>query len=75
VFADPQLGAREMIAEVEHQAIGTLRLLGVPIKLSDTPGTIRQAPPRLGQHTEAVLQNDLSLSPDSIARLREERVI
>lgn len=75
VFTDPQLQAREMIAEVEHAAAGTLRLLGVPIKLSETAGSVRTAPPVLGQHTDAVLQHDLGLSAARIADLRAARVI
>jgi crotonobetainyl-CoA:carnitine CoA-transferase CaiB-like acyl-CoA transferase len=75
VFADPQLTAREMIASVEHPAIGALRVLGVPIKLSDTPGAVRDAPPTLGQHTEAVLRNDLGMLPADIDRLREQKAI
>jgi crotonobetainyl-CoA:carnitine CoA-transferase CaiB-like acyl-CoA transferase len=75
LFADPQVGAREMIAEIDHRTIGQLRMLGVPIKLSDTPGSVRTAPPTLGEHTDAVLRNDLGLTPEAISRLREQRVI
>jgi Predicted acyl-CoA transferases/carnitine dehydratase len=38
----------------EHATIGALRVLGVPVKLSDTPGAVRTPPPRLGEHTDAV---------------------
>ena len=75
LFADPQVAAREMVAEIEHRTIGPLRILGVPIKLSDTPGAVRTAPPTLGEHTDAVLRKDLGLTPEVIARLREQRVI
>jgi formyl-CoA transferase/CoA:oxalate CoA-transferase len=75
LFDDPQLAAREMIAQAEHSAIGALRLLGVPVKLSDTPGRVRTAPPMLGEHTERVLRDDVGLDPGAIARLRERRVI
>jgi crotonobetainyl-CoA:carnitine CoA-transferase CaiB-like acyl-CoA transferase len=75
LFADPQVAAREMVAEIEHRTIGPLRMLGVPIKLSDTPGAVRTAPPTLGEHTDAVLRKDLGLTPEVIARLREQRVI
>jgi len=44
-----------MIEAVEHAAAGTLKVLGVPIKLSETPGSVRTAPPILGQHTAQVL--------------------
>ncbi len=75
VFSDPQLEARGMIAGVEHAAIGAMKVLGVPVKLSDTPGSVRTAPPTLGQHTDRVLQNDLGLSPAEIARLRQQQAI
>ena len=75
VFNDPQIAAREMIALAEHATIGPLRLLGVPIKLSDTPASVRAAPPTLGQHTAAVLQNDLGLSPQEVAALQARGVI
>ena len=75
VFADPQLAARDMIARLEHAAAGTVRLLGVPIKLSDTPGAVRTPPPTLGQHTDAVLRHDLDMPADAIDALRRDRVI
>ena len=75
LFADPQLDAREMITMVEHATIGPLKALGVPIKLSDTPGAVRTAPPTLGQHTDAVLSEDLGYTVDAIAALRQQKVI
>lgn len=75
LFADPQLDAREMITMVEHATIGPLRALGIPVKLSATPGAVRTPPPTLGQHTDAVLQHDLELSADAIAALRQQKVI
>jgi formyl-CoA transferase/CoA:oxalate CoA-transferase len=70
VLNDPQLAAREMIQAVEHATLGPVRALGVPIKLSSTPGTVRTAPPTLGQHTDQILRTDLELTDDEIARLR-----
>jgi crotonobetainyl-CoA:carnitine CoA-transferase CaiB-like acyl-CoA transferase len=58
-----------MIAHLEHAAAGAIRALGVPIKLSDTPGAVRTAPPRLGEHTDAVLR-DLGFADVEISRLR-----
>ena len=55
VLADPQLAARGMIAEVQHATVGTARVINSPVKLSDTPASVRTAPPTLGQHTAAVL--------------------
>jgi crotonobetainyl-CoA:carnitine CoA-transferase CaiB-like acyl-CoA transferase len=50
VFADPQILARGMVAEVEHAKAGRQKTLGVPIKMSTTPGGVRRAAPTLGQH-------------------------
>jgi formyl-CoA transferase/CoA:oxalate CoA-transferase len=75
VFGDPQLAAREMIVSLEHAAAGAVRLLGVPVKLSDTPGSVRMPPPTLGQHTDTVLAHDLAMSADAIAALRRDKVI
>lgn len=55
LFAEPQIAAREMIATVEHPTAGTVRMPGLPVKLSGTPGSIRHPPPTLGQHTDEVL--------------------
>ena len=59
-----------MIEVLEHASAGEVRVLGVPIKLSDTPGAVRSAPPTLGQHTEQILHHDLGLSSSEIATLR-----
>jgi crotonobetainyl-CoA:carnitine CoA-transferase CaiB-like acyl-CoA transferase len=59
-LADPQIEAREMIARVDHEAQRALQLLGIPVKLSETPGAVRTPPPTLGEHTEKVL-NELGV--------------
>jgi len=73
-LADPQVLAREMVQAVEHAAAGMLKVVGVPIKLSETPGSVRTAPPTLGQHTVAILK-ELGLEGQEIERLRGEKVI
>lgn len=73
-LADPQLLAREMVQAVEHATAGTLRVLGVPIKLSETPGSVRSAPPVLGQHTVSILR-EIGLADGDIERLRSDGVI
>ena len=75
LFADPQLAAREMLTRVEHATIGPLKTLGVPVKLSETPGGVRTPPPILGQHTDKVLSQELGMDADSIAALRTRNVI
>ena len=74
-LGDPQTAAREMTAEVEHATIGTLPVLGVPVKLSGTPGALRNAPPVLGQHTRAVLTGDLGLSDADVDALSARGVV
>jgi crotonobetainyl-CoA:carnitine CoA-transferase CaiB-like acyl-CoA transferase len=54
VFADPQVLHNEMVVEVAHHA-GPLRVTGVPVRLSATPGAVRRPPPALGEHTAEVL--------------------
>jgi crotonobetainyl-CoA:carnitine CoA-transferase CaiB-like acyl-CoA transferase len=73
-LADPQVLSRGMVQVVEHATIGALRVLGVPIKLSDTPGSVRTAPPTLGQHTTAVLR-EIGMEDEEIARLKASNVI
>jgi crotonobetainyl-CoA:carnitine CoA-transferase CaiB-like acyl-CoA transferase len=54
LFTDPHFLARGMVEQTEHPATGPFRTLGVPVKLSDTPGGVRRAAPRLGEHTREV---------------------
>ena len=75
LFADPQVQHREMIAEVPHPTIGTLRLTGIPIKYSETPATIRFHPPLLGEHTDEVLAEVLGYSSDQIEALKVQGAI
>jgi crotonobetainyl-CoA:carnitine CoA-transferase CaiB-like acyl-CoA transferase len=57
VLNDPQTVARDMIATVVHPTIGEIRLPGIPIKLSGTPGAILRHPPMLGEHQHEVLES------------------
>jgi formyl-CoA transferase len=75
LFADPQVLHRDMIAELPHPTIGTLRLGGIPIKYSETPGTVRLHPPLLGEHTDPVLAGILDYQADKIMTLREQGAI
>jgi len=74
MLTDPQLAARDMVQTLMHPTIGATRVIGAPIKLSDTPASLRAAPPVLGQHTDAVLA-ELGYSAAAITGLRETRVI
>ncbi|MEO6222127.1 MAG: CoA transferase [Vicinamibacterales bacterium] len=72
---DPQILARAMIESVAHPTIGPLQVLGVPVKLSDTPGSVRCPPPRLGEHTASVLRDDLGYEDARIATLAESGAV
>ena len=71
---DPQLNHRQMIVDVQHPTQGRVRQVGIAIKLSDTPGTIRSAAPMPNEHTEAVL-GELGLPAAEIAKLREKGIV
>ncbi len=75
VVRDPQVKAREMLVEVMDAEAGPIRMAGLPIKLSVTPGGVQGRAPRLGEHTDAVLTEWLHMAPDAVARLREEGVL
>lgn len=75
LFADPQVAAREMMREIDHPTLGRIKQIGPVAKFSETPSTIRLAPPLLGQHTESILNNQLGYTKTDIARLRAEGVI
>ena len=56
VVVEDQVTAREMIREIDVPDLGRIKVAGLPIKLSDTPGRIERHPPHLGEHTEEVLR-------------------
>ena len=75
VLADPQVPAREMVLEMEHPSTGKYKVVGSPMKLSETPVQYRFPPPRLGEHTEEVLRVILGYEQAQISRLEEQKVI
>jgi crotonobetainyl-CoA:carnitine CoA-transferase CaiB-like acyl-CoA transferase len=74
MVADPQVLHRRMIVEVKHPKHGTVREVGVAIKLSETPGSVRSAAPAPGEHTDEVLEG-LGIGAPEIAELRMKGVI
>lgn len=64
---DPHTFARQMVEEVEHPVAGKIKALGIPVKLSKTPGRIQKAAPVLGQHNEEILA-ELGLEPTALTR-------
>lgn len=74
VFNDPQVQHRQMVVELDHPTAGRVKQVGLPIKLSETPGAVRSAPPTLGQHTDAILR-ELGMNPQEVATLRQDGVV
>ncbi|KWF32826.1 CoA-transferase [Burkholderia diffusa] len=72
---DPHFLARDMVVEVCHPKAGSMKTIGIPAKMSETPGQIRLPAPMLGQHTEEILTGCLALSGEEIEGLRADRVI
>lgn len=73
-LAHPQHQARNFIVELEHLVAGTVKSMGNPIRLSDTPPGYRLAPPTLGQHTTEIL-TQLGYPTETIAALRQQNVV
>lgn len=74
VFSHPQVLDRDMVLDVAHRTEGKMKQLGIPIKLSMTPGQIRMAAPRLGEHTEEILK-EFGLTTEEIGRLKDEKIV
>ena len=72
---DEQMLANEYIVDYEHPRIGKTQLVGVPVRLSKTPGDPKGAAPEFGEHTECILTDLLDYSWEDVAKLREEEVI
>jgi len=66
VVNDPHIAAREMIVEVEHPVAGKLKMPGVPVKMSATPGAVETHAPLLGQHTAEILKELLGWDKEKV---------
>lgn len=75
LLTDPQVQARDMIQYIEDPELGSIPIVGNPMKLSLTPASIRGHAPQLGEHNEEIYRQLLGFSPDKIASLKEEGII
>ena len=75
IFADPHVHVRNMLAEVDHPGVvDPVTIVGVPIKLSETPGGVRTRAPMLGEHTDTILV-DFGYDTERIQQLRASDAI
>ena len=75
MFQDPQVLARGLALSIPHSLAGSVPQVASPIRLSETPVEYRQAPPLLGEHTEAVLSELLGLDEQAVRQLRATGVL
>ena len=72
---DPQVVHRQMRTQALHSSLGEINLLGSPLKLSETPGEVRRAPPVLGEDTDQVLREVLGYEDSAISALQADGVV
>lgn len=75
VNSDPQLEARQMYEFVEHPGYGRIPVVGISVKLSQTPGKVRSPAPELGQHNKEIYSGLLGLTEQELEELKKEKVI
>ena len=75
MLEDPQFAARESIVRLTHAALGEFPMQNITPRFSGTPAEIRWVGPKLGQHTDQVLADQLGLADDRIAELRERGIV
>jgi crotonobetainyl-CoA:carnitine CoA-transferase CaiB-like acyl-CoA transferase len=75
VVVHPQVRARGALVECAHPVAGPVETVGPPVRMSETPGSIRRPAPLLGQHTEEVLRTRLGMGDDDMDILRRAGVI
>ena len=75
IEADAQLNARGMFVTLNHPVMGDVRVVGSPLRFSETPVSYSRAAPLAGEHTDEVLRERLQLSDNEIAALRDGKII
>lgn len=75
VINDPQIKARQMVVDIQHPQAGRIQMVGVPIKMSRTPGAVERPAPQLGQHNKKILREFLGMVDEEIDNLKTQGII
>jgi CoA:oxalate CoA-transferase len=75
ICEDPHIAYRNMLVEIDQPRVGKMRIVGSPIRLSETPGEVYAPAPLLGQHSEEILEKILGYQKEEIESLKEENAI
>jgi CoA:oxalate CoA-transferase len=75
ICEDPHIAYRNMLVEIDQPRVGKMRIVGSPIRLSETPGEVYAPAPLLGQHSEEILEKMLGYKKEEIELLKAENVI
>jgi formyl-CoA transferase len=74
VYDDPQVKARDMVVDLTDDELGVLRHIGVPIKLSETPGSVRNRAPALGEHSREIMEG-AGYTVDEVEALVDSEIV
>jgi len=72
---DPQVTANDYVVDYDHPRFGQTQVIGLPVQLGETPGSIRRPAPEFGEHTEEILTELLGYSWEQVAALKDREVI
>ena len=75
ICEDPHIAYRNMLVEIDQPRVGKMKIVGSPLRLSETPGEVYAPAPLLGEHSEQILESILGYSRDEIERLKKEGAI
>jgi CoA:oxalate CoA-transferase len=75
ICEDPHIAYRNMLVEIDQPRVGKMKIVGSPIRLSETPGEVYAPAPLLGQHSEEILEKLLGYSKQDVEVLKKENVI
>jgi CoA:oxalate CoA-transferase len=75
ICEDPHIAYRKMLVEIDQPQVGKMRIVGSPIRLSETPGEVYAPAPLLGQHSDEILLKILAYTEEEIRILKEEEII